>query len=344
MAIKVSFPSAYAKYVQTLVEYDGPQVVLLESNKGGMYICVPIDDEISGYDIPFLASGISKKDFTLYLNEYFDLRYLMEKKSTLRTYVFDIAKTKNDYFHLKYIQSVQETREKYIPESGFFSRNHTQKYINQQESISATHTYFIDGKWTTTDFSRFYARLSDLYSLFAIADVADDNALAEEKLEAALTSYSFQGGGSYRNSFKDLGEAANDTYPLRVSRIQYASPGRIDVRGDAGPLRLVDNIIKDFGDGGEHLREVSKNLYSTLQREGALGKKRLNFSNDVMEAHAHKMSMEIFRASGLPNLDHIQAICADRPVVFAKLALAIYRRAITIARFHEEGRVSLQPR
>lgn len=345
-----TIPGAYAQYVQTLVEYDGPQVVLLESRKGGLFVCVPIDEAVEGFDLPFLAAGVSKTDFKAYLEEAYDLNYLMEYKSTLRTYVVDISKTKHnkkenkEFFSLKFVEKIHADRRKYLPDQGFFARNHTSEYKEPQPEGVITHTYYIDGRWTTADFSRFYARLSDLYAIYAIAEISDDNLIAEEKLESAITSYTFKGGGSYRNSFKDIGKASNDNYPLKVSRIQYASPGRIDVRGIEAPLTLVDAIIDGFDSESDRLKEAAKQLYLTLQRDGALGNRNLKFSNKASEAYALKLAGTILGILKLPNAEKLLHICADRPVVFAKLALALYRRAVSISKFYEEGRVSLTPR
>ncbi|WP_160194789.1 hypothetical protein, partial [Devosia riboflavina] len=226
---------------------------------------------VDGFSIPFLAVCVSKRDLDLYLDEAFDLNYLMEFKSSIRSYVFDISKEKNGYFHLKYVDEIHAKKDHYLPDAGFFARNHTRHYKKNDPKYVITHTYYIDGRWTTADFSRFYAKLSDLYAIYTIADVVDDNVTAEEKLEAAITSYTVQGGGSYRGSFRDLGDAANDNYPLKVSRIQYASPGRIDVKGIERPLRFVDGIIDGFLDRKENLKENARNLYIILQHDGALG-------------------------------------------------------------------------
>ena len=82
-----------AKYLQTLIFYDEPQLMLLSTEGDSLLIALAIEDDI--LQDPYLAAEISKDQYGEYLAERFDLRYLFTNPYFKAWYFFEGTQSNN---------------------------------------------------------------------------------------------------------------------------------------------------------------------------------------------------------------------------------------------------------
>ncbi|RUV53919.1 hypothetical protein EOA85_26860 [Mesorhizobium sp. M5C.F.Ca.IN.020.29.1.1] len=331
----------HASYVQTLVYYDGPVLALLQDRKGNNVVAFAVPDGIEGFDEPFIAKSTSPKLLSDYLRQRIDLSYLMRERRGGEPYLFDWAKFE-DEVQLVPAETVVEDVADLLPSPGFFARNHTEQFKGIKLSPLASHTYRIDGRWSANDFSRFYAKLDDLYSLFSYLDeVRDATGPLAQKLVEKIAKYPWQRGGSYLGFFRDIAADSKEDYPLQVSKIKYASPGVIEVKGVNSSLLQIDALVGIFDSSKSDLSSLYRELHGILDRDGVLGTDAKEFSNKVTERMAEDRADRLLEGLNVTNPGAVKGACQHHLVPYSKIALAIYRRGEEFHRFHAEGRMRL---
>jgi hypothetical protein len=231
----------------------------------------------------------------------------------------------------------------YWPAIGIFSRSHTSLF-NRERAITTLKSYKIDGKWDAADFSHFYGKMSDLYSLFAVLTRFDGSNAPGERafFAAALRERLFRGGGSYIGFYDDMNSqnAKHKLPPLEVSRIQYASPGLLDLRGDTNALSYTSDVISIFEDSARDLTDLYNSVHGALRKEKLLSADPdAQFSSKAIEEYVSLRTMELAHAMKIENVDSVYQATGPNLLVFAKLILSIYRRANELYMFEAEGRI-----
>lgn len=334
-------PKMRASFIQTLVYYDEPLLALLQNRKGTYILAYAMDENATDLKDPYLAKPVSKPLLDAYIQQKADLNFVMRDKRTGEPYIFDWAEFDNEAL-LYPAEQITDDYTQFYPEPGFFSRNHTEPFLNRSIASLVKHAYRIDGRWSAADFSRFYAKLADLYAIFSyLGELRRDKSIVSNGLSSTVSRYPWQGGGSYLGFFREVAAESREDYPLQVSRIQYASPGQIEVKGVQDSLTQIDNLITHFGSVKADLSHTYRELRSILERDGALGSDALTFSNGAITAMALSRADTILEEMRAFDVEIIRDACSDKPVPYAKLAMAIYRRGLDLHRFHAEGRVQL---
>ncbi|WP_395387684.1 hypothetical protein [Mesorhizobium ciceri] len=321
--------------------YDGPILALLQDRQGNNIVAFAVSDEVEGFDEPFIAKSTSPKLLSDYLRQRIDLSYLMRERRGGEPYMFDWAKFE-DEVQLIPAEAVVENVSELLPSPGFFARNHTEQFKGIKVSSLTSHSYRIDGRWSANDFSRFYAKLDDLYSLFSyLGEVRDASGPLAQNLVEKIAKYPWQRGGSYLGFFKDIAAGAKEDYPLQVSKIKYASPGVIEVKGVYSSLTQIDALIGIFDSKKSDLSTLYRELHGILDRDGVLGTDNKDFSNKATERMAVERSDSLLAGLGVADPEAVKDACQNHFVPYAKIALAIYRRGEDFHRFHAEGRMRL---
>lgn len=333
-----------ASFVQTLVYYDEPILALLQNRKGTYLLAYVMADEALHMEDPYIAKPVSKPLLDAYLQQKVDLSFVMRDKRTGEPFIFDWSEFEDEII-MSPAEMVVEDYDKYLPEVGFFARNHTESFLGKTIVSLIRHSYKIDGSWSAGDFSRFYSKLADLYSLFSyLGDLKSSKSIVANGLSATVSKYPWQGGGSYLSFFRDIATESRDDYPLQVSKIQYASPGQIEVKGVAESLFQIDALIEVFDRAKPNLSVTYRELRATLERDGVLGTDALSFSHPSVGAMAVGRADALLREMQTVDVDAVRDACEGREVAFAKLAMAIYRRGLDFHRFHAEGRMRVPER
>jgi len=328
---------------QVLLMFDGPQVVLMKSDRGYSAIGVAIDDENpygTAHYIHF--SEVTDDVLRRYLSEKVDLRYVFKEGSKKR-YLADWADL-DEKGWIKVDRANDITNEEWFPAHGFWARNHSEELKAHGTQSSKLATFAIDGSWDASDFSRFYGKVADLYAFLSIASeerVQGLGSSASDAVKDVIKKLGWQGGGSYVGFYDSIFSRVYALAPLIVRRIQYASPGVIDLKGSEGPLADVARVVDQFGadDGSLKLAYsvVDRILANEGLRSAPLG---TPFASDERRRIVQVSCFEINLKLGIDDPGRLLDLCEGNVVVFAKITLSFYRRARDLHKFHSEGRVT----
>ncbi|WP_316228328.1 hypothetical protein [Bradyrhizobium sp. SZCCHNR1039] len=332
-----------AEVVEELVEYDGPQLLLLKTNRSKFMIAMAVGrhEEMAN---AFFGCELTDKVYESYFDQRADLHYAFVRAFGQSYYLFDYDKI-DDGGHVVLTRvNDDHARDAALwPEVGFFARSHTTAF-NRPSAAGDTQKFKIDGKWGTNDFSIFHGKMSDLYALFGVLARLNDPADQTEQgfIRATIKERFWQGGGSYVGFYDSL-MARNKLLrltPLEVARIQYASPGEIDLRGDPQALINITDIIDVFDEAWVDLAKQYTELRKSLAKERLLSAKpTAEFSSEHMKNFVQEKTVKFAEALRIEGVGNIFDACDQNTLVFAKVILSIFRRANELYKFHAEGRV-----
>lgn len=329
-----------ASFVQTLVYFDEPILALLQNRKGMNVLAYVVRDGVHGFTDPYIAKPTNEKLLGAYFDQKIDLSYLMHETKGGKPYIFDWDKF-DDEVIMEPVEEVVKDYESLLPPPGIFSRNHTERRKNITVTSLIAHAFKIDGRWSAGDFSRFYAKLADLYAIFSFVDEMKGSAFLAQKLSDKIAKYPWQRGGSYVGFFKDIASESREEYPLQVSKIKYASPGEIEVKGVKTSLDHIDSLVIKLDGSKADLSTTYKELRGILERDGVLGTDDQDFSVRPVADLAKTRASKLLAGLGIEEPSTILKACDDHLVTYSKIALAIYRRGEEFHRFHAEGRMRL---
>jgi hypothetical protein len=333
-----------AQLVQTLVFYDGPQVVLMKSDRGLDILAIAC--EYTGMEYPFFACEISPKTLTRYSEQRIDLNYAFRFREVgKKHYFFDWVLMDDNKVTLKRATVSEVINDDYYPDPGFFSRDHTNSLKSSYLSVDSTHTYAIDGKWSAPDFSHFYGKIADLYAFSAVASKDVRNrigVLALLSIKRTIASYAWRGGGSYVGFYDDIFSQVQKINPLSVEKIRYASPGTIELRGGNQALGEIDSLLAVFSSSEGDITKFAKTIDRALSFNGFKAKDKEDILvTDTMKSFFTTRSKALLAKMGFADSDSLLELCDDNPIVFAKISLSIYRRIKALQTFQAEGRVKV---
>lgn len=331
-----------AKLVQELVEYDGPQLLLLKTDRHHM---LAVAVKRTDMEEPFFSCEVNEKNYQRYFSQIADLHFLFERALGKRYYFFDLAKITDARLVKLRTASTEEAKDHgYWPNPGFFSRSHTTNF-NLPAQSGETRTFKIDGRWRTNDFSHFHSKMADLYALFGVLNrisKAPEGRAERGFIRDTIIERLWQGGGSYVGFYDALFFRNKNLHlsPLEVAKIQYASPGELVLRGDSQSLADVSDIIEVFQEKWRNLSIRYNYIHGILKQQKMLrAKPTKKFSSDRWEQIVLTASRTFADEMEIEHVDDILVACDDTTLVFAKVILSIFRRANELFLFYAEGRV-----
>lgn len=336
-----------ATFVQTLMYYDGPQVVLLKFGKtGANLVAVAIEKE--GMEYPFFGCVVRKKNWEKYVEGKADLFYLFANATEGHRYFFDLARLEDDEASLTKASDVALGDPNIWPERGFFATYHSEPLEEAPEFDNDIQEFNIDGTWEAVDFSSFYGKISDVYAIFFLRDLfgcAQSAIDVREKAKAAVLARLWQGGGSYTGFYGALGDSVPSMSRLRVNKIQYASPGTIELRGREDIFEDMLTSLSLFEGTSKVAKEAYRYVDEMLSKEGLKrARPDATFSAQAIVDAVKEKCRAMFQGIGLEGCDEFYEICDRNTLLFAKLTLSIYRRFKGIHDFIAEGRIGVAPR
>jgi cold shock CspA family protein len=324
-----------------LVEYEGPQLLLLSTNRKRYMFAMAVAR--ADMQEPFFGCEVVDKVYEQYFQEKADLHFVFNRALGKAFYLFDLADATNDVVSLKKATADEAQNPDYWPQIGFFARSHTTEF-NRPAAGSSTRKFKIDGKWGSTDFSQFHNKMADLYALFGVVNRLDGNQSQVELgwVRQTIRDRFWQGGGSYGSFYDSLIERNKkvNVAPLEIDKIQYASPGEITLRGNQKALTDVSDVLDVFEENWEQLAGAYRNIYGALKKEKLLSARPSSkFSSPAVRKVVQDATMKLAAGMQVELVDEIYEACERNTLVFAKVILSIYRRANELFKFHAEGRV-----
>ena len=336
-----------AKLLDYLVDYDGPQLAALKSDRNRDMLAHAV--RRTGMKEPFFGCEVPEKAFNRYFDGTVDLSFAFHQAGNTAFYFFDNAYVdgSGDVVDL-FPATLQDLKnDDYWPSAQIFSRSHTSLF-NRARQDTSIRAFKIDGKWGASDFSHFYGKMSDLYALFAVLNRIDGATAPGERafLAQTLRDRLWRGGGSYGGFYDDLDERNSLAHlaRLEVAKIEYASPGKLELRGNADALSYTTDVIAVFEENWESLTKTYNEIYNTLRKAKMLGAEPdTAFPANAIRDHVLNRTTEFAHAMKLENIADIYTASGPNVLVFAKLILSIYRRASQLYIFQAEGRVRRIP-
>ncbi len=332
-----------ATFDQVLLHLDGPQVILLSSIAGSKIVAVAVR-EYSDYEYPFFAAQVSPYQFLDYIDEKFDLRYLLLKPSFKRNFVFDLGTMKDGFVSLKREKITPENIEEYLPDPGLFARDHTEDLSVEVGLPQAEQTFGVDGSWDLPEFSYFYSNVTDLYAFFNSIDMFLDEQTSLDKKAQITDAFvkPFKGGGSYVSLYGSLLAAQIKENRLHVGGISYNSPGYVKLRGFEKPFSEIKSLIANFEKNQGKISNEYHNLRGTLSKAKLLRMPAERFNSNMSMAKViSEQSKRLADAMDVVDYDAMFVMAGNNMLVAAKVLLSTYRRASRLYEFFLEGRVSL---
>lgn len=328
-----------ATFERVLLYADGPQIVLLDAPKSKI-IAVAIHRD--GMEDPFFGSQVSLEQFRDYLQDRFDLRYILSRPSFKRHYLFDLAGLDDGHVKLQRLK-VGEVEERYLPDAGLFARDHTEDYATDFVVADTEETFGIDGSWDLPEFSRFYSQVADLYAFFNGVEIFSTNStsdLTQSRVRSAFTK-PFEGGGSYVSLFDSLVSLQSQADRLRVGGITYNSPGHVKIRGASTPLYEIRELIGNVQNASGAILESYGNLYKFLKKSRLLRFPAEKFDGKSASGPSIEiLSRALADVLDVAPFDTLHEMVGKNLLITAKVLLSICRRAARLNEFFLEGRVN----
>jgi hypothetical protein len=331
-----------ARIDQTLVYYDGPQLLTLVGSRNSRWICVGIPDQGDG--CPMLCVQVGEDELNRYLSGHVDLRFLYRFRRGTDFRLADLS-TENDGVLML---TAVEPKEDWFPKEGFFSRDHTEAPSGRMVRGGANgspkiFTVYVDGEWEVPEFGVFGAKLSDCYSFLYAA-----RALREEKpsipvrgFEMALTVHPWRGGGSPLHFYDELYSRMPANDRLNVKSLQYASPGEIQVHGKGEIFEFILLAIRAMGANFHQAEEEYHAVHGFLSQQ-----KLLTAPRNAIRGTSAQQTIVLGRVQRLselidfPDLTTLHKYSGENWILTAKIFMSYYRRLKILFLFYAEGRAS----
>lgn len=331
-----------ARKPQTLIYIDGPQLIVLETEQATRVMAVAVNYEDWPY--PFLAVEVPRDQFSEYLSDRCDLRYIFANPPRDRWYLFDLAELEHPPLILKSLEIKSKALEELLPEHGLFSRDHTEPFSDTEYAPLDKQTFLIDGSWDLPEFSRFYNQITDLYSMFISVNIYDDgqaNMDSRRRVQEAFIK-PWQGGGSYTSFFDSLTSVQDRYDRLKVSGIQYNSPGHVNVSGREEPFRQIYALLRLMSEDRHQLSKGYAELHKFLAENKLLSlpAERFDRRSPLAAEVEERGKAYAVQLQAVP-YDTLYRMSGRDSLIAAKVLLALFRRVDRLNDFIREGRVSV---
>ena len=341
MASPTLMRAATAKFEQVLYYMDAPEVVLLDIGKVSKIIAVATD-RISARG--FFGAKVSLAQFRLYLQDRFDLRHLMLRPDRWTWFEFDLPEDRSVRVKLDTIDLTPDIIARIIPKHGFFARDHSEDYEAITFEQRSVQRFEVDGQWDMREFGKFHAQISDLYALTQSVDQFVDAAVPLEQKRTIMKSFvkPWEGGGSYYGFFRSLAKTGGEGARPNIKAIQWASPGYMDVVGDADAFDRLISLIEHFADNRKSITDNYNHLWSYLKETNYLNRSSRTLERtSPVRIEIGERAKALGKVLGVTSYRTLKQMAGNDALVAAKVLLATERRVSRLYDFFSEGRVSV---
>ncbi len=333
-----------ASYESILVDADFAVLVLLKrsNTRGTTYFFASAIADEDGQIEKYLVVSATRETTQDYFLGRSDLHFVYVYAPSVQYYEADASAIFEKDIELR--PFLGRICDDYIPSKGFFARDHNRDYSFVKQPPS-THEIPIDGQWKMKEFKEFYSRYSDVYVFHeAVINLQNTQAsVAPVNYVSAFRDKPFRGGSSYLGFFNDLKSVLPYHERPHLAAVQWASPGKITVKGSRNLFDAVDNQIRQFENTYDEARENYKKLREYMKSKGWLEITADSYSSpsSTEETELFKLIDVLVSALHIPGGRSFTGIIEGNQIVEAKIFLAIFRRLETLLKFVREGRVSV---
>ena len=330
------------KFESVLFEFIEPIVLLFRSGKS-FFVASALPSD-TGYVTEYLVVSVSQKFLKRYFREECDLRFLFVSAPHRKYFKLPANLVGDDMVLV--VEFDGDITEEMLPDAQFFASSHTKVYSEMSRGDSALETLFIAGNWEMEDFGSFSRKYRDLYAFEdSLNKIKDAGTAAEDrqKISDAFRGNQLTGGGSYVKLFRDLLVNLPRTERYDLKRVEYASPGRIELQGNGKVFDVLEDRVTNLLENAVTLNDKYWRLHKFMSDAKLLDKSRS--IQTVSEQISQRIEIDTkVLLSGL-DLDIYDTLFrsnnGDVPNT-AKVAMAVYRRIKDAAKYFAEGRIAYE--
>ncbi|MGZ2928359.1 MULTISPECIES: hypothetical protein [Pseudomonas aeruginosa group] len=314
---------------EIVLNYDVPLVVMAKAEKGNTFVGINFEDKEDGTPCSFYFVQPRRKLLAQFMEQKVDLRYLVthgsySRKFTAKTW----AELGSEVVCSKLEGSIEEDM---LPAPRLFNPNP----LPRSQAVSRKKIQ-IDGRWDVGDLSLFSDLIRDCYS-FAHALIKGPTL----QLRTAFEHYPWRGGSSSLNFFKEIGEQINSDERVKLTRMQYASPGYIEFSLREDVSELIKDLIEDINLQDSLAKSSYDKARSYLRDKGwlRLAEEDLRGFTPVELVELDALLSELCEAFGLDGYkSNIVGLSRNNVLAGIKILLAFYRRLSKFADYSATGK------
>lgn len=336
-------PSISASIEQIILWYDRPEIILLKVNLSEFILAVSSGSGEDASDDLYIGASMNLTYLAEYQDGKFDLRYALAHANLRRYWTFHFNGHENSVDLTKVKKSSDIVAES-LPDSGFFSREHHKIKVVDQFVPDAVETFDIDGSWELGEFSKFYGQVEDIYYMFN--DIRrfnhpNTNMQTKEVISKALDR-PWRGGGSYVAYYDKIANDNAPTAKLRVSGIQYNSPGYVALRAKKRPFDDIIALLQAYAHNMPEMRKAHNSLYRFMGHNKLLKADSNNFVSAPIRNSVQEYALKL--DAYMPGVSYLtfRSMAHSNEIVAAKVLLSVFRRMDKLYRYFEEGRVKYE--
>ena len=200
----------------------------------------------------------------------------------------------------------------------------------------------LDKAWNLRDFSTLGREYVQLYSFFYALEIASE----EGDNNIDVSTYPWKGGYSVVNFFQRVYGVIKKDHRLNIIRIEYGSPGVIELSGVLSVATNVSALIGTICGSIYAINKTYQAIYDSYirrklaklkihQMESKLKKDDIRFIIQSVKELCHNFKLTKTQVSAL------EAISDYDELIQLKILLALYRRAKLIADNQKKGKTKL---
>lgn len=203
----------------------------------------------------------------------------------------------------------------------------------------------LDGQWTLEELSKATRDYIHLYG-FAYSLLSDLPQARKADIDYIYGKFPWRGGYSTVNFFNQLFHKIPPKFRPEVKRIQYASPGFIELAEILCAANIVANIVNTVCSSINAVHDTYRKIqkgsidHQLAQINLAEAKLKLTQKQTAFCEHSAK---QLFQSLGLTE-EHEQLIdqrTQGNPAVKLKILLSVFRRAEPLAKKQSEGKLAV---
>ncbi len=330
-----------AKILQVLDWYERPELILLEGPRF-VYTLAVRSANLQHSANTYFGGSMSIGRLRAYANGKCDLRYAIAHANSRRFWQFELSADSADVV-LNPIPRSNPDLMASIPSPGLFARDHEDIEVAKSYVPNTIEQFDVDGGWDLGEFSQFYGQIEDIYYISADLQRFDDPRVSDDERAVITSAFdrSWSGGGSYVAFYRKVANDNDFHSPLRVSGIEYNSPGFVKIHARSEPFRNLMEILQAYSFRETEMKKAANELARFMSRSG------MNKSNVSSVLLLPEQSNRLFELSDklatlLPGIEFstLRAMTRNNVLVAAKVLVSVFRRVERLYSYFDQGRVT----
>lgn len=338
-------------FICDLIYFEGPLLTLFrDKNESWLYLWCDTDNEATER---WLLFPVSRENLVNYLKNGAPLLNII--KNSYEYLILDLRSgEQKSYRFLRRIDDLNVVNE-YLPdEESVFNESLAPDISLAMEVTPTKFNIPLDSTWFITDLQKFTSEYANLYAFFYCAIPRFITNIGE-RVQRCLAA-PWKGGFSRVNFFDALERYVPPIHELEIKRINYASPGEIEIEALESIGNSIANVITSYIKNESKLIEMEKAINALLTSSKLLSSSNLKrtdvsklndqqlilngLSDDKLKTLIEKMDV-IARLLSIQG--ELSSILKHSPnsIVTSKVVLTLLARIKRIAEFQKNKQIKL---